>query len=305
MDCPPLKSAILFLIFNRLETTKQVFSAIQGTKPKRLYVASDGPRGDYLNEADIVKTAREYVLSNVDWDCEVNTLFRDRNLGCKHAVSSAVTWFFNQEEQGIIFEDDCLPHPSFFRFCDELLEKYRDDERIMAISGDNFQFGRKRTQDSYYFSRYPHCWGWATWKRAWQHCDIDLKLWPIVRDHGWLRDILADPWAVCYWTGKFQATYEGRINSWAFCWTLACWLQNGLTILPNANLVSNIGFTAGGTHLQNQRDPFAQLPTVDMSFPLQHPAFIVRNDQADRFTQAGMFGLRARLLRKIKMRLGI
>jgi hypothetical protein len=200
-------------------------------------------------------------------------------------------------------EDDCVPHPSFFRFCDELLEKYGDDERIMVVSGNNFQCGRRRTKDSYYFSLYPHCWGWATWRRAWQHYDHEMKLWPIIRDTYWLKDILREDHAVKYWTNNFEAVYEERINSWASRWVLSCWLQNGLTILPNINLVSNIGFGPNATHT-TETNWQANLPVEAMDFPQSHPAFVVPNRQADQFTQTTLFGsavdVKTRIKRKIK-----
>lgn len=295
-----LEIAVLFLVFNRLDTTQQVFQSIREARPPRLYIASDGSRATHSDEDKKVQAIRDYVLANIDWDCEIKTLFRKENLGCKKAVESAITWFFENEEMGIILEDDCLPSPSFFSYCEELLSRYLDDERIMAISGDNFQFGHQRTQDSYYFSRYPHCWGWATWRRAWQQYDKDMKLWPKIRDQKSLNNILGDRWASRYWQIKFEKTYIGAINTWDFCWTLACWLQSGLTILPNVNLVSNLGFSPGGTHLSNRQDPFANLPRQTMTFPLRHPSYIVRNKKADDFTQRTMFGLRARALKKMK-----
>src|SRR4030042_6453503 len=151
-----LTTPVLFLIFNRPDTTEKVFDEIRKAKPKKLFVAADGPRQDKQGEKEKVGRARQIVIDGIDWDCEIKTLFRDKNLGCKVAVSSAINWFFENEEMGIILEDDCLPHQSFFRFCGELLEKYKDDERIMVISGENLLFGRKRTNYSYYFSRYYH-----------------------------------------------------------------------------------------------------------------------------------------------------
>lgn len=294
------KTAVLLLIFNRLDTTKQVLEAIRLARPARLYIACDGPRHNRSGEYEKVQAVRDYVIQGIDWTCKVKTLFKDRNLGCKNAVESAITWFFEHETMGIILEDDCLPSPSFFPYCEELLNRYLDDERIMAISGDNFQFNHQRTQDSYYFSRYPHCWGWATWRRAWQQYDKNMVLWPKIRDQNLLDDILDDRWASRYWRKKFEETYTGKINTWDFCWTLACWLQSGLTILPSVNLVSNIGFLAGGTHLNNKKDIFANLPRQAIGLPLQHPSYIVRHRAADDFTQRTMFGLRARAFRKIK-----
>lgn len=161
MEKKPLKTAVLFLVFNRPETTKTVFEAIRKAKPKRLYIAADGPRKHREGENEKVSSVRQ-IVTYVDWPCDVKTLFRDENLGCKSAVSGAITWFFNHEEEGIILEDDCLPHPDFFPFCESLLKRYANDERIWVITGNNFQNGIQRGEASYYFSRYNHVWGWAS-----------------------------------------------------------------------------------------------------------------------------------------------
>ena len=173
-----LKTPILFLIFNRLDTTRRVFEEIRKQKPRQLFVASDGPRVNKDGEREIVEKTRKLVLDNIDWECEVKTLFRGENLGCKIAVSSAIDWFFENIEEGIILEDDCLPAQSFFGYCEELLEKFREDGRISVISGDNFQFGWRNTSDSYYFSKNCHIWGWATWRRAWERYDVEMKTYP-------------------------------------------------------------------------------------------------------------------------------
>ncbi len=193
-----LTSPVLFLIFNRPETTEQVFSAIKKAQPPRLYIAADGPRSEYPNDAESCDISRA-IATNVDWDCEVKTLFQDQNLGCRLAVSGAVDWFFEQETEGIILEDDCLPDQSFFLFCQELLEQYRDDTRIMQIGGTNYQFGKKRTNYSYYFSRYGHLWGWASWRRAWSFYDEKMKQWPTAKQNGILLH-WADDWGfIRYW----------------------------------------------------------------------------------------------------------
>jgi hypothetical protein len=210
--------------------------------------------------------------------------FAETNMGCKQRVSSGLDWVFETVAEAIILEDDCLPHPTFFRFCEELLNRYRDDERIMAISGDNFQFGRKRTEHSYYFSRYPHCWGWATWRRAWRYYDGDMDLWPTIREGKWLRDILEDRQAVAYWARIFDRTYNGDIDSWAYAWTFACWTQSGLTALPNVNLVSNIGFGIEATHTQGTTQQ-ANISVKPIGFPLCHPPFVIRDVRADSLTE--------------------
>lgn len=278
----PLKTAVLFLVFNRPDTTKQVFEAIRKAKPPRLYVAADGPRTDKSGEAEKVEQVRR-IETIVDWDCEVKTLFREENLGCGKAVSSAITWFFENEEEGIILEDDCLPSQSFFWFCEELLERYRDDMRVMVVSGDNFQFGKRRTDYSYYFSRYNHCWGWASWRRAWRYYDKDIENWPFIRFNGYLFDILQDKRTAKYWAQIFETVYRGKIDTWDYQWTFSCWIQNGLTILPNVNLVSNIGFGEDGTHTK-AANKIAMILALEITFPLKHPPTMIRDDVADRRT---------------------
>ena len=290
---------VLFFIFNRPQTTKKVFACIREARPSQLFIVADGPRAGRTDDNEKCERAR-WVTESIDWDCRVFKNFSETNLGCKVRVESGISWAFERVDRVIVLEDDCLPDLSFFRFCSELLDYYKDDERIMAISGDNFQFGRERTKDNYYFSRYPHCWGWATWKRAWQHYDVDMQLWPEAKHENRLKDILCSRTAVRYWHNIFQRTYAGDIDTWDYAWTLACWLQNGLCILPNANLVSNIGFTAEGTHLTHTHSPFSHMPTTEMSFPLRHPSMVLRNAQADRFTQFYQFGLLARSYRKIR-----
>lgn len=300
-----LTTPVAFIIFNRPDTTARVFEAIRQAEPPLLLVVADGPRPDHPGDVEKCAAARS-VVDQVDWACEVLTNFAETNMGCKHRVSSGLDWVFDTVEEAIVLEDDCLPHPTFFRFCDELLEKYQDDERIMAVSGDNFQFGRRRTEYSYYFSRYNHCWGWATWRRAWRYYDRDMQLWPEIRDAGWLEDVLSDPSSVRYWTRIFQSVYEGHIDTWAYQWTFACWVQSGLTILPNVNLVSNIGFGADASHTKGD-SRFANMAVRPMSFPLRHPAFVLRDAQADEFTERNHFGISERnsLLGEIRQRLSV
>lgn len=283
-SCNIINTPVAFLIFNRPDTTERVFQVIRQAKPPQLLVVADGPRSKFADEAQKCQAARA-IIDRVDWDCEVLTNYSDINLGCKTRVSSGLDWVFDTVEKAIILEDDCLPHLSFFRFCEELLDFYQSDRRIMTISGNNFQFGRKRTEYSYYFSRYCHCWGWATWRRAWRLYDIEMKLWPRVKNENLLEHILEDSQTVKYWERIFQRTYNESINSWAYRWKFACWIHSGLTVLPNVNLVSNIGFGVRSTHTTNKQNLCANLPVEKMYFPLQHPPFMLRNVEADRFTQ--------------------
>ena len=297
-----LTTPVAFLIFNRPDTTARVFEAIRQAKPPKLLVVADGPRPDRPDDVEKCKAARA-IIDKVDWDCEVLTNYSDVNLGCKSRVSSGLNWVFDTVEEAIILEDDCLPHPSFFQFCEELLEYYRHDQRIMVISGDNFQFGRKRTEYSYYFSRYNHIWGWASWRRAWQYYDLKMKLWQEISDGSWLESILGETQAVKYWTKIFQTAYDNKVDSWDYRWTFACWIQNGLTILPNVNLVSNIGFGADATHTSRAIQSVVNNPVREMSFPLQHPPFITRHFEADRFTWENIYRPQISLLFKLKSKI--
>ena len=209
---------------------------------------------------------------------------------------------FSKVESAIILEDDCLPEPSFFEFCSELLTRYANDQRVMMISGDNFQFGKQRTKDSYHFSMFPHCWGWATWKRAWKYYDVDMKLWLTIRNNKWLADILNSKTATIYWENIFQDVFDNLIDTWDYQWTFACWTQSGLTILPNINLVSNIGFNNEATHTKKSKNRLANMHTESITFPLLHPQFVIRDTQSDDFTQKKIFRLSTSKFIKIKIK---
>ena len=224
----------------------------------------------------------------MDWSCEVSTNFSDVNLGCRARVSSGLDWVFSAVEEAIILEDDCLPHPSFFRFCEELLGKYRDDHRVMLISGDNFQRGAGRMQDSYYFSRYPHIWGWASWRSSWERYDAGMTSWPGLRDEGWLCRIFNDGNLVHFWREAFEAVHQGKIDTWDHQLMFSCLLHEGLCILPAVNLVSNIGFGADATHTTGL-NRLSALPTAEMPFPLRHPLRTTRDERCDRATEREQF----------------
>ena len=278
----PLITPVLFMIFNRPDTTQKVFNAIKKAKPRQLFVAADGPRPDKEGEIEKCQKARE-IANSVDWDCEVKTLFRGKNLGCKIAVSSAIDWFFENVEEGIILEDDCLPSQSFFWFCQELLEYYRKDTRIMHISGDNFQFGHKRGEGTYYFSKYNHIWGWATWKRAWKCFDVNMKSFEEFKREGQINNIFRIKQQQKYWVKVFQKTYDSEIDSWDYIWTYTCFTNNGLCVLPNVNLVSNIGFSREGLHTKDGNSIFSKMKVEEIT-EIIHPKFVLADQEADLFT---------------------
>jgi hypothetical protein len=265
-----------------------------------LFVGADGPRADHPEDGTRCERARE-AATRVDWDCEVHTLFQEENLGCKQAVSSAITWFFEHVETGIILEDDCVPHPTFFPFCAELLDRYKQDERIMTISGNNFQPSTRAYKSSYYFSAYMHCWGWATWRRAWKHYDGEIPSWEKLRNTIWLKRWLGGEEERKYWTDIFDRVHQGKIDSWAYPFTFACWREHGLNVVPSLNLVSNVGFGEGGVHTHNPDNDAANMPTEKISFPLEHPNYVTRNYNADQFTSKNHFlpNWKGRLLSKM------
>lgn len=283
-----LSTAVLFLVFNRPHTTQRVFEAIRQARPPRLYVAADGPKADRQEEAEKVAQVRQ-IATQVDWPCEVKTLFREKNLGCKVAVSGAITWFFEHEERGIILEDDCLPHSDFFRFCDELLDYYKNDERVWAITGNNFQDGKYCGNATYYFSKYPHCWGWASWKRAWKKYQVDISFWPDWKNSLDWQTKISDSAERKYWQQIFDQVYQGKINTWDYQWTACTWYYGGVTATPNVNLVSNIGFGAEATHTISADDPHANLPVFPLG-KIKHPEEVGINVDADRYTFNEHFG---------------
>ncbi len=272
---------ILLIVFKRVETTRAVLNEIRKLKPKQLFVASDGPRDEVVGEADKVNMVRE-LFKEIDWDCELKTLFREKNGVHNVSISSAITWFFEQVPEGIILEDDCLPHLSFFRYCEELLQKYRDDERIMLISGANFQQGIKRGTESYYFSQISSTWGYATWRRSWKHYDIKMTSFPQFKEQNQIKNIFDDKKIQKYWLNIFGKVYDGRVLAYDYPWVYAVWANGGLSICPNVNLISNIGFGNGGLSSDDENDKFANLVTNDIG-EISHPRFMIRNKEAEEF----------------------
>ena len=277
---------VLLLTWRRPHTTKQVIEALRAVAPSHLYVASDGPRSEA--DARNIEVTRELITALIDWPCELRTRFSDYNQGCQLGVSSAISWFFEQEEVGIVLEDDCVPHPDFFVYCRELLIRYRNDTRIWCISGDNFQNGAWHGEGSYYFSRYNHCWGWATWRRCWTEYANHVQIWESVQaSNAWQRAMFEHSEERSYWMNIWDQLFtRGIPDSWAYRWSLVCMANHGLTALPNQNLVTNVGFGDQATHTIHhlQQGEKKGLGT------LMHPSFVYRNSEADEFTYLHHFG---------------
>ncbi|MDB5261416.1 MAG: hypothetical protein JWQ14_697, partial [Adhaeribacter sp.] len=277
---------ILFLLFNRPDTTQKVFDEIRKVKPKSLYVAADGPRQTVEGETQDCLAARQ-IIKQVDWDCNVITLFRETNQGCRVALSSAIDWFIGQEEEGIILEDDCLPDQSFFWFCQELLDYYRTNHQVMHISGSNYQFGRKIGDASYYFSRLAHIWGWATWRRAWQLYDVNMTTFPRFLEEGKIKEIFSDAQVQRNWIKNLTKIYKGA-NTWDYQWAYANLVNNSYCIIPNENLISNIGFGKKSTHTFNKDDVLSNLPVRSIE-QIIHPKKWEYAVDADHYTNTKVF----------------
>ena len=286
MDVP-----VVVLLFNRPACTERLLKSLLPIRPRHLFVVADGARPDRPEEAANCQRVRELVTELVDWDCEIRTEFAKTNLGCGRRIATGLSWVFSQVEEAIILEDDCIPHPSFFSFCQELLDRYREDDRIVHISGNNFQDGNQRGPHSYFFSRYNHIWGWATWRRAWKHFDHKMRDWPLVKAERALQDRLNVPGEYEYWSNLFDqmVAQDPWPKTWGYAWTYSCF-KNGLSVYPNTNLVSNIGFGIDATHCKGAH-PHANLPVKEILLPFSHPTCFVENLEADFYTARTHFGI--------------
>lgn len=266
---------VALFLFNRPDLTRQVFDAIRAARPSRLLLVADGPRRP---AEKVACEAARAIAQAVDWECEVLTNFSKGNLGCMRRLSSGLDWIFHICEEAIILEDDCLPSPSFFPYCRELLDLYRNDERVSLIGGTNLLPTAGAT--SYFFSRYGSIWGWASWRRAWRAYDVDMKAWPAFRDAGLLRAAFPNPEEFRYWTAMFDGMYAKSIDTWDYQWFFTRLSQGGLSTVPNVNLVSNLGFRGDATHTAAFNDRVANLERGEL-VGIEHPAFVVPDTEAD------------------------
>lgn len=272
------ETPILFLVFNRPDVTQKVFDAIREIRPKRLFVCADGFREEKVGEKEKCDATRA-IIKQVDWDCEVKMLFRVRNFGCGNSISKGIDWFFRHVEEGIILEDDCLPDHSFFSYCEKLLQRYRQDNRVMHINGTSFVC-RGKSEESYYFSRYYHVWGWATWRRAWQSYDFSMRTFPEFESQKKIEEMFISENIRNFWKDCFQNVYAGKIDTWDYQWVYTNFVNGGLSVMPFVNLVSNIGFGEGATHTTNTDDIAANRRSGSM-FRVRHPRFMIHSMSLD------------------------
>jgi hypothetical protein len=276
-----LNTPVAFLIFNRPDTTARVFAEIARARPPRLLIVADGPRPDRQGEAEQCAAARA-IVAQVDWDCQVSQNYADSNLGCKSRVSSGLDWVFQNVEEAIVLEDDCLPHPSFFRYCEELLGRYRHDSQVMQICGLNAIHGQQNSPYSYYFSRFGPIWGWASWRRAWKYYDVEMNLWPTVKQDQAYHLFCDSDKEVAWRLELYDRVYQGKIDTWDYQWGFAKMVRSGLSVVPDGNLISNLGFGGDSTHTANPDAPLARLQHKGVEFPLNHPPYICRNVNFDQ-----------------------
>jgi len=275
----PLNTPIVFIAFNRPRHTAKTFEVVRAHQPKMLLIISDGPRENHPTDAQNCAAVRK-ILEGIDWPCTVLRNYSDVNLGCKNRLNTGLNWVFETVEEAIILEDDCLPNEDFFVFCEAMLEKYRHDDRIMSITGNNFQDGKLRGDAAYYFSKYNHIWGWATWRRSWQKNDQTLSFWPEWKNSQDWQSHTPYPAERRHWTNIFDQMYRNEIDTWDHPWTCNIWHQGGLVVTPNANLVTNIGFGPEGTHTLAKVDQDG-LPTKSLG-QITHPTTVHQDLIADR-----------------------
>ncbi|MGB5896286.1 MAG: hypothetical protein WBG58_19075 [Ignavibacteriaceae bacterium] len=296
-----ISTPVALLIFNRPDTTKKVFEEIRKAEPERLFVIADGPRNNVERDNDLCKLTRE-ITENIDWDCKVTRDYSVENYGLRKRVSGGLTRMFKSVDEAIILEDDCVPHQSFFPFCQELLERYRDERKVMMISGNNFLGKLGQKECSYHFSAFNLIWGWATWKRAWNLYDDEMNDWNDLKEGDFLNNILQDDVSVKYYRTIFQEVYEDKINSWAYRWLYSMFREDGLSIVPSNNLVTNIGFGTEATNAKSNSHHTADIIAEEIEFPLMHPPKTERDLEADMFATKILHRFRGKdlIIRTIK-----
>lgn len=287
------KTPVLFIIFNRLDTVKQSFEPIRKYQPEKLYVAADGPRGSKAGEAERCEEVRKWVVDNIDWDCVVHTLFREKNVGCGQGPKQAIDWLFENEEMGVILEDDCVASESFFEFAYQMLLKYRDDKRISIICGSNFdKDGNFKAEDAdYFFSVVPYTWGWATWRRNWEDYDFSMSRWNQLNKGRLLKFMFKDAEHRNYWRYVFDETVgKNPHDIWDYQFFFSCYQKHQLAIVPNVNQINNIGVGEDATHTSHNAEYRKDIIRQEMKFPLRHPSKKERNWGYDSLVMDKCYG---------------
>jgi hypothetical protein len=279
-----LQTPVLLITYKRLDTTVRVLERIAEVKPVKLYIASNAPNPMASGDEAKVNAVRNAIKQKIDWPCTVANLYRTEHLSAKLSISSAITWFFEQEPEGIILEDDCLVDPTFFYFAQECLQRYRNDDRVMQIGASNFQHGVTWGEDSYYFSRFNHIWGWAGWRRAWQHFHLSPNEFDKNTFKIKVAEIFSRPQDRTYWSAMFDYVKSGNIDTWDYQWMFSMWMQKGMSIIPQVNMVENIGFGNDATNTLNPTEDILSLKAAPLHLPLKHPTEVLVQEKADIYT---------------------
>jgi hypothetical protein len=286
---------VALIVFNRPKETREVLLALASIRPSEIFIIADGPRDHIEGDRESCEQVRGLIDNMITWPCRIHKKFRSKNLGCGLSPAEGITWVFEHAEMAIILEDDCLPDKTFFEFCRQCLDRYKLNYKIMMISGNNHLLGKCEGLDSYFYSINTQTHGWATWRRAWEHYDFYMRDWPQKRSIFWLRDIHGQFRYAQKWMGIFDEAYSKANNlikydCWDFQWTYACWKNNALNIIPNKNLVSNIGYGIDATHATPLNHPLAKLKADEMQFPLRHPSRLVQNIKVDKILSKTVYG---------------
>jgi len=288
----PLTTPVVLCVYNRPALTQKVLAVLSRVRPRHILVIADGPRSEQPRDREKCDAVINLIRS-IDWPTRVEWNVAPNNMGLRSRIQSGLSWVFSRVQEAIILEDDCVPHPSFFHYCTELLDRYRDDPRIALICGTNFKFEVDSGPASYFYSRYPLIWGWASWRRTWEQYDPELRDWPKLRETSWLADYLGDPLAAAYWRAVFDHVRAG-LNTWDFSLAFSCWRAGALVVQPAQNLVTNIGFGADGTFTRAPDAILARMPVHEMHFPLVHPDRVERAVACDDKTEEIAFSSSAR-----------
>ena len=280
---------ILIVAFNRTKPLERLFEVLSEIKPKKLYVSLDGPRLDNAEDVRKIKCVHNLIESKIDWDCDLKKRYSKENLGCGPGPVAGINWFFENESEGIILEDDCIPSRSFFKYCEELLVKYRNEPKVMTISGSRFPVDSSIGEDSYDFSIFPHIWGWATWKNSWDKFSFEMKSFQSSETYLRLQSLPSSHRASYEWNKRFESVHYGKNRSiWDYQWLYASWVNCGLCIHPKVNMVENIGFDDDSTHTFD-KDTSHALKAEEMNFPLVHPDNVSENQLVDIEIQKSIF----------------
>lgn len=254
---------ILILAWKRPEKLKLLILKLKSAKPNKIYVSIDGPNNDRLCIKK-VKETKDIIDKEINWKCSLSKNYETKNIGCKNAVSKGISWLFRFEEYGIILEEDCIPDLSFLLFAEAMLNKYKKDKSVFTITGDCFVKNSNKYKETYYYSKYPHCWGWATWKDRWDNFDSEIKFWPLLKQSKKWKRIHPNLLERIYWNKIMDRVFKNEIDSWAYPWAGSIWNKEGKTVTPMLNLVTNLGFEEDGTHTLDKKSKLGNKPVYEI-----------------------------------------